>query len=1129
MTSKLTINFFEYYNSIVNDNCYDKPALSRLLAKLALISKSEYIKEKENIIISNTFKKIIDMHLNKINFYLSNTDLYYSQKESSIILCIESRHVRFLIDHGKIEEFILLPFKKTFTVYIKKDLIQALSYDLKRVVSTTSLFKDLNPIIDYRQFKNCIDKLGIELLIHPFDSRKLVVLKINENIIKEYFAESSSQNDYYSYEEICLIKGDSFSRKVLQHYIKDHFVKFRKCYFNKTLINDFFNIGYIEIDIEKIYNQVVNLRCNDTKALTRLFVKLTSVLNLDVVTIGNKRVLDNLGLSKFQKEISTINKYLEYKTKYIILSEVARKFKLTDASLSTKIAKGCFKNVIYFPINGSFRTYISKAEVDSMASMLLTTIDINELKNSINHNILSDSFRMTIKKRGYQIFQTPLKVKVLRISVKDANEIKLLYKLKYKVKLNDSKENTNTIAFNDADDYLTLKEINTLYNLNWRNMNPSRFYENYKKFAGEYYYCRSEVGSFIQEYNNSITFKNAMKVLNTSHDTIVRNLKKLRLNYTSQSMTPFFEAYMSQDSFEKLQFYFDDLRMPPSYEKYIMRTERLPMNTNAVETIEFYEEFVISRFNVTTRKNSIFNSLFVLRAIVLDNLHEDLFKYSNKSLFLLFSEYQLTSKQVEELSNFLNYLKERCITKYTSKFEYCGRNRGSNIKYSPEAYDLDCWYEFGNFIFNKFHDREFIVKVCSNRSISMAWLYCSLHYISAWRKSDYQEMLPKPNLEVLIGIESIKFIDWILKGNIFTGTMGQAICNDIMLRLKYSQEEHLKNNEKLTFEISPQDSHYFGFLFALCECHRLIAEKNKGNREINTSSLLTASAANKKVQFECFGKRIKEIMPKGIFLNSRAIRTYMKNIENYGENKNWGFGYYLASIARGHKLSNYGHSETTSRYLMDTNIHKDIDEITYNIALRKPLSFIPYILLEALHTNNFVDQNLDEQTVQIRKLDFISSFGIEYMVESVVISKEVKNIVSRLVTGGTDSILIVLKKISVGELISKTEHCQCFAKIIKDTTCVWPSREHCIGCEYSIPEVYLLFEFKRRLEFIMNKINNSKLLFDRQKYINLLLKTYLPLLSTAASIVGIEYLKSYIDMTELKNKIIGFSDEEILK
>ncbi|MGG1215385.1 hypothetical protein ABHM93_03095 [Micromonospora provocatoris] len=563
-----------------------------------------------------------------------------------------------------------------------------------------------------------------------------------------------------------------------------------------------------------------------------------------------------------------------------------------------------------------------------------------------------------------------------------------------------------------------------------------------------------------------------------------------------------------------------------NYEKFILSIQEFDLEKNLPKTTDLFDKYVKIRLN--RLENSLVGTYIKIYHNILINLNKEIIEYRNSEITTLFTrvKHELAKR---EFAFFLNYCKESTLTKYDVDFT------SNQIKGPPtEPYDFQQWFDFGYLLFNKEQPlySNYIEKALKERANAMVWLYCSMHYVCGWRATDIITVIPQIPLEVILDSNEEEVLQKI-KSNSFTEEMAQKIVNFVMdyinrFRIKPSKTKRRRSTPPLKLVVEKGYVFQIGLLMALCESHRRIIKK-EGPKRLNTNHLMTDRATIIDAHILFFGDEYKVIFKEEGFYNRRANATFMGLIQKISQNKGWGIGYQLASIFRSHKSGRQGLATSTEIYLESINKNKDLDEVSQGLVERGTFGFIPYLMAKMLLGEELIQLDLEAQNRKIQEVVPFNPPQVERLLTGTSLnSSKVKSILEELLITKNENMLKVLRKIIKGDAPSKMEYSQCLLKCIDLKACIDHKRTDCIGCDYFIPEMYFLLEYKVLLDELLVKIRTEKNEFDKVRFSHSLVSVFLPILQQAINILGKERVNAFINVKVLKEKIKILHDDNHL-
>jgi len=656
----------------------------------------------------------------------------------------------------------------------------------------------------------------------------------------------------------------------------------------------------------------------------------------------------------------------------------------------------------------------------------------------------------------------------------------------------------------DPEQYYTSTEVKEMFGI--VNTEGIADYANAIKVNGKLYFDKKKIDELKYVQENTVTKLELMKKYDIPSNSLQRLINKLGVKFIPKNTYPLINAMLIyKDEIWKIENYLNEKNeienASNDYERFHLETKYIKPVVKIPMTLEAYDKFIIKRFR-ENQTGYVYTNLVNVFNVIIPRLQKEIMKYNTEELIELMKAIpQQVAKR--EFSHFLDYCKKHYLTKYKESFKIELNTEGETTSYTFKQ-----WLEFASVLFKK--DQEMLEKAINNRTNAMVWLYCALHYVCVWRTDDLLS-IPYPNLEVVLGMNEEEVFECIKSGH-FTVEMAQSVVNNVMLQIKayhiQPQKTRKNNKQRLKFVVRDPYVYPIGMLIALCEAHRMKVEKSK-HRWLNSSTILTERVTKREPHIEFFGEKYNEIFGQDTFSNNSANKTYMNWTQMVSQQENWGMGYELDAIVRGHYTGKDGIPKTTQLYLKHINKSNDIDKITQGLTERGSFGFMTHLLVKVIKNeeeyNQYASLELVDQNKEIQELLNLKPIHIELMVKGITeYRSRVAEVFQQIVSSHKGQVKELLMKISSGETPSKMEHSQCLLKAINKSHCIYPTREHCIGCEYAMNEMYFLIEFNQRFIQLLDNIRNAQYEFDKKRYTYALFNVYLPILQEAVSYFGKE-------------------------
>ena len=514
----------------------------------------------------------------------------------------------------------------------------------------------------------------------------------------------------------------------------------------------------------------------------------------------------------------------------------------------------------------------------------------------------------------------------------------------------------------------------------------------------------------------------------------------------------------------------------------------------------------------TKSYNDVVNFLYL-------NLTKEIFEYDDLEIrdFLIEGNTQLTNLNAKAfLCSFINFVQDKTSCNYKNEYIFDYKSK-TEMDVSP--YTIEQMFKFAVLIFNETHPlyQQRITDCIEKKNIASTWLYVALHFISAWRTSDYIKNLPRITLPTNTYQE---FFDIVQKGE-FTDLMAEDIVTEIVDKVKFLElnpkKTENRNHHSLLLDVPVSARKTIGLLLGLCEAHLQKEEDAE-------STYITTYVKNDWVYKNIFGDEFIDIFGDKYFSNLKANKFYLNYIAKKADDEETGSGYIIASLARAHNFTVNKMSNTTEVYLKYFKDLTNSEILTKTLFERGVCSFIPYMALK------IVDGDVDIKNLSVdKKTELISSmpspFDTEIFIkeQSIILSKckeDINDLISFFNHSNPEKIkedvYKFVSKIAKGTAVSKNDNIDCIA-VAKGLGCLYPKKQDCIGCGqemYLKSAFYSLGEISYKLN---NNYKNAKTKESAMKYaciikqvIEPILKNFIVCLKTIYQIDDIsEYKKIY--------------------
>lgn len=655
------------------------------------------------------------------------------------------------------------------------------------------------------------------------------------------------------------------------------------------------------------------------------------------------------------------------------------------------------------------------------------------------------------------------------------------------------KTEVKVIKFNGVAPYVSIKELNEL-----------------KELMKDYV----PASKYFKDLNIGIDFRVPVAQNNNIIGFIFKNLY-----YIHKSEI---ERYINIANYNK-----DLLESDNFYDTFVLKTKYFPHKneTKFPKTKKLFLRFIKS----LKRKKNDAQHMFRLYNTIFDNIEVELECYNeveNNELFkvLLSISDNESKKTTGYIITFINYLKKKENFNLLSVSEL--QTYEEKKPYKPE--------EFINLLsamLSVIEDKEKLEKLYGNWQLTSAFAYVFLHFCLAWRRMDLVENLPSVDLSMISSdvSDGELFINWLKDGNKLTYQQSRYICETLEEETARLRKRANKNDEILHCIIPDSLMYEVATLLCINEANKQIYFKHSPRANLakdDRNFLAGYTNGNKLVsQFKKVDIDIEKIL-NGSFDNTRMNKGFLSLVRDKAEELNL-FSYTCIELLRSHKAKPYQLAETTKIYL-----NKDVERGSVLAFSTGTMGSVLYLLKELID-NKFNTKALEEKIQDIKELN-VTPYGLETSINSI--SKKVtamnKELEEYFKSNRSPEDFLV--KFLYGQEFQGIEkQTKCLIKITRDETnnlriapkdcksnssishCPLKKRS-CIGCDYMVALRYFIYEFKKKYDEIITKLENAKSKIDKENFAYMVNYLYIPLIDDLTVVVGDENVSKILDLDRLK-------------
>lgn len=519
----------------------------------------------------------------------------------------------------------------------------------------------------------------------------------------------------------------------------------------------------------------------------------------------------------------------------------------------------------------------------------------------------------------------------------------------------------------------------------------------------------------------------------------------------------------------------------------------------------FCEHYIGKTRSKGYRIKTMSNDLLTIYEKLISKMPRDLSSNAEDDIHELIEKTQLSNRLLLIFKSFLSFSygelsiiprKEIILTNTKTEEE-------NSEPYSPETYQ-----EINLYV----RDMEkHISKSLKSVRYVHTWVYVLLHLTDVWRHEDIVEKMPNITLET-IGVNTLSWF----KVNRLTIDQSQIIINE--LRFKLKSEVANKTSAHLTFLVEPTLVQCLATAVVIAELHRRANNYQLLLQSFRTKSGEIVSIQNSHLAFFNDQPELK------IFRNRKMNSSTMTY-----------FFYYIAdedtdnadiNIDMNQTIRSHTEKSSTEKYITLMNKDGSVNRISLNLFKRGHFGWLyNYMILMALEGRDVI-QSFEERTKTIqllksdstpKELEYWAKLFVNYRSKQFSIIRELSNL-------SKEELISLIWRVFQGEMPAKTRPGQC----IEYPNCKFPNRKNCFGCEYFIPQYYVLIEavneFKRLVESMLNTKYETNFIRDKK-----LLNTVFLIINEAKQFYSSEQVNTFLSPTDIKQALDSLRSKTIMK
>jgi hypothetical protein len=522
--------------------------------------------------------------------------------------------------------------------------------------------------------------------------------------------------------------------------------------------------------------------------------------------------------------------------------------------------------------------------------------------------------------------------------------------------------------------------------------------------------------------------------------------------------------------------------------------------------IRYCEERIGKTNSKGYRMKSLCTDLFNVFLKFISPLSKDIVEDNEGDIHELLSKSDAAYRLKIQFRTFLNFAYAQLDINPKLEFKITrtkNRDDDDNEPYSPELYHSINQYA---------RDTEtHIPNALRASSYVHMWVYVLLHLTDVWRHQDIIEKMPNIPLE-LIGVTSHKWF----KENKLSNEQAQAIINHLYIKLR--PEVTNKTRAYLTFLVEPSLIETLSTALVISELHR---RRNSKEKLLYTFINRTGEIViTQKGHYAFFNDKPELKVFRNRKMN-RSVMTYFYYhiTEDGGDHADVTMD--TNKIVRSHK-----DPKSTEIYIKTMNKDGSVNRVSETLFKRGHFGWLyNYMIVMALEGRD-VNQSIEERTATIQKLrNDASPKELEEWADFFNLYRlKQQSIITDLAKLPKEELIELIGKIFRGEMPAKTNPGQCLIS----PNCKYANKNNCFGCEYFIPQFYVLIEaaneFRRLTKSMQEARHETTFIRDKA-----FLKTILVIIQEAKNIYNSDQVNSFIPPLEIKHSLESLRSKTFLQ
>ncbi|WP_142674201.1 helix-turn-helix domain-containing protein [Priestia endophytica] len=481
---------------------------------------------------------------------------------------------------------------------------------------------------------------------------------------------------------------------------------------------------------------------------------------------------------------------------------------------------------------------------------------------------------------------------------------------------------------------------------------------------------------------------------------------------------------------------------------------------------------------------------------------EDISAHTSEQLPSIMNKTKASARIQRAFSTFIKFaFAQKDIT--PTKSIQVHRKSNKSIENDLSPYTPELYHSFNTYARKL---EQHIPRACRSANYANMWVYVLLHLTDVWRHTDMIEKFPTINLEHIGVNQHIWF-----KKNRLTQGQCQKVINELYLKLR--PEVTNKTGTYLTFLVEPTLVECLAHAVIISEIHRRRADAKRLLFTFVVRSQVSGTVNKNHLTFFDQDPKLK------VFRNQKMNRSTMTYFHYHIVEKDADNADVALTLPK--KVRSHKEDATTAQYIKAMNKDGSINNVSLNLFQRGHFGWLYNYMIVLASQNQSIAQSMTIRTelIQTMRKD-LSPKDLEEWAEYLIeLQSKRKSVINELTRMDKEKLVYLIRRIFNQEMPSRTNPGQC----IVYPKCSYPSRKNCFGCEFFVPQHYVLIEaaneFKRVIEVMKKARYETTFIRDKR-----ILFTILTIIEEAKRAYPLDQLNEFISLKDVKKGIQGLRD-----